>query len=117
MLGFLTQHAQAQRVKSADGQPSQQLGIYQGANPLVHFTRGFIGKSQCDHLPARVPTLAQQISDFLRNDSRLATTGSSQDQTGPIHIQHGLTLHGVQVGGDSMAWCSDRGGHGGISEY
>ena len=112
MLGFFAQNTQPQGVEGADRQTTQQLGIYQGTNTLVHFTSGLIGKSQRNHLPAGIATLAQQIRNFLRNHPCFATARSGQHQTGAVHVQHRLTLHGVQVGRNGMTRSGDGGGHG-----
>ncbi len=84
-------------MKGTDNQPFHEFSVNQCFNPLGHFPGCFVGKRQRHNTFGIVATSIDQVGDFLRDHTCFATARARQDQTGPVQVQNGLTLGGIQA--------------------
>ena len=96
MLGLFAQNAYTERVESTDREPFRQRWVNQTLDPIIHLTGGLVCESQRHNIKRLVFTVAQQIRNFLCNDSCFARTSPSQDQARAVQIQHRLALGWIQ---------------------
>src|SRR5690606_30762645 len=94
---FFSQETQPERVEGADGQAFGETRVNQLAYPLAHFPRSLVGEGHGHHIASCVTTLAQKVGNLLRDYASLPAACTCQYQTGPIQVEDGLALHGVEI--------------------
>ena len=97
---FLTQDAHAQAVKGRDQQVLGRTRPDQGLGALAHLLRSLVGEGDRRDASGR-ETRLQQMGDLLRDHPCLARTRTGNHQAGPVQMQDGFELGGVQ-GGDGF---------------
>jgi hypothetical protein len=64
----------------------------------AHFLGRLVREGDREHLARPRVSLANEVSDAMDDDARLAGAGAGQDEQRTVHVEHGLALLGVQLG-------------------
>ena len=70
-MGF-PQYSHPQAVKRRQPKLTCSLTPDQRLDPLAHFTRGFVGKCDSGNLAGVKTAIADQVGNFVGDDTRLA---------------------------------------------
>ncbi len=96
-LRLAPQHAAARRVEGEDPDRARRLAEH-ALEPFAHLPRRLVREGDRKDLVRLHPARADEVSDAIGEDARLAGAGSGDDEKRPFRREDGLPLGLVQVG-------------------
>ena len=97
MFALPTQDARKDGVKRSGPKIARSLCSHNLRNAVVHLTCRLVGESQCQDVP-RHHSLLQKIGYLVSKHTRLARTGTGNDQRRTADVLHRFELRRIELG-------------------
>src|SRR5579884_2913155 len=106
-VGLAPEQTHAEGVKRTDSNPLSRLSR-QGRDSLLHLPRRLVREGDSQDVVRADVSYVDQVGDTMREDARLATAGTGEDEHRPVAVRHRLTLwlvEGIEDAADLAARC------------